>query len=147
MSNKKRIFKKQKALRSRKSDAAMWECIRIGLIAVNNAIKLKRERLSASQAAKNNFPSGIIISNEQEKILAGVWRHNSIVHPFDNHTMEKAKNMTDAWTEYLIKSNQRIQNEFPKQLEGMLALVKTSDGGTKSVFAGSRDYVAKQNIK
>ena len=34
-----------------------------------------------------------------------------------------------------------------KKLEGMLALESTKDGGTRAVFAGSRDYIAKQNRK
>lgn len=147
MSNKKRIYKKYKAMQSQKSDAKMWECIILAMKAVNNAIDFQREKLRATQLSKNNFPSGIIISNEQEKILSSDWRNNSIIHPFDNHMMVKEKNIADAWKEYLNKSNQKIQNEFPKKLEGMMALMKTADGGNKSVFAGSRDYVAKQKIK
>lgn len=34
-----------------------------------------------------------------------------------------------------------------KRLEGMLALERTKDGSERVVFAGSRDYVAKQNTK
>lgn len=141
MSNKKRIFKKQKALRSLKSDAAMWECIRIGLIAVNNAIELKRERLRASQFCKKEFPSGALItSSGPEKLIdkLGGWHIVPI-----NRELQAA----NSWNEYFKKQDERLKNSFPKQLEGMMALIKTAEGVTKTVFAGSRDYVAKQNIK
>lgn len=140
MSNKKRIFKKQKALKSQSSNAAMWECIKMALITVNNAIELKRERLRASQTGKKEFPSGgtTFSAPERLKDKADGW------NIFPIHT--ELQNM-NSWNEYFKKENERIVNSFPKQLEGMLALVKTPDGETKSVFAGSRDYVAKQNIK
>lgn len=122
MSNKKRIHKRQKSITSYKQ-AKVWECIALALKVVNNAMYLQREKLRASQISKNNFPSGIIISKEQEKILSGGWKNNPILHP----GYDEEKKIADAWVEYIKKSNDRIQVEIPKQLEEIIALVKAAN--------------------
>lgn len=136
MSNKKRIAKKQKSFKSIQYSNKMWEAIFMAYKAINNAIDLRREVLT--KLNENKFPpGGFIPSDGKREVIVG--------KNYEERVQQSWETKMNA-----VPKKIEINFDFPeplKQLEAMLALERTRTGEIKTVFAGSRDYVAKQNTK
>ncbi len=104
----------------------------------------KKIRKKYSDIAKKNFlrkykvrafkihKLGIVFGETKEKLPTPDWIAE----------LTKKKQNRDFWRREYFNNPVDIR---PKQLEGMLALEKSTDGKVKTVFAGSRDYKGSRN--